>query len=288
VPIPDPGQFAGRLAAALADYLAAALGTTPAALAERQLTNRHAVPASWTRRDPTSEEVAAARQLGRRLQHARTRHREPASTPSPVPPGRLRTRQAITADAQIAAGMIATAQQWHRRTTQPPIKPTLHLGVLVDISGSMHPYATRLASAGWILANGARRSDAITTTIAFADTATLLVPPRQRPHQVLQMRAGGGTSGFCDAVKLADQLLDLRRRTSLRMLAVVSDGDLPDQTAAQKLITTLHRSGCPVLWLRPKDMPGHTYTDTTTIEVADPIHAVDEICTAAISALNQA
>ncbi len=285
VPTPDPGVFGGRLAAALTDYLAAALTTTPGALTDRQLTQRHAPPATWTRREPTSEEIAAARHLGRRLQHARTRHREPTTTPSPVPPGRLRTRQAITADAQTAAGMIPTAQRWQRRTTQPPTKPTLHLAVLVDVSGSMHAYATQLSSAAWILANGARRSDAITTTIAFNNTATLLVAPRQRPTHVHHMRARGGTTGFCDAVKLADQALDLRRRTSLRMLAVVSDGDLPNPAAAQKLITTLHQTGCPILWLRPTNMTGHTYTDTTTIEVADPAHAVDEICAAAINAL---
>jgi Mg-chelatase subunit ChlD len=288
VPTPDPGEFAGRLAAALTDYLAAVLGVTPAALIDRQLTGTHGAPASWTRRDPTSEEIAAARQLGRRLQHARTQHREHTTSPSPVPPGRLRTRQAITADAQVAAGMIPTAQQWQRRTTQPPVKPALHLAVLVDISGSMHHYATRLSSAGWILANGARRCDAVTTTIAFDDTATLLIAPRQKPARVHDMKIGGGTSGFCDAVKLADRVLDLRRRTSLRLLAVVSDGQLPNPEAAQKLITTLHRTGCPVLWLRPKDMTGRTYADTTTIQVADPTEAVDEICTAAIRALENA
>lgn len=288
VPTPDPGEFAGRLAAALLDYLAVAVGMTPSELVDRLTTGTHAAPGSWPRRDPTTEEIAAARQLGRRLQHARTQHREHTASPSPVPPGRLRTRQAITADAQIAARMIPTAQQWQRRTTQPPIKPALHLAVLVDVSGSMHSYAKRLSSAGWILANGARRCDAITTTIAFDDTASLLIAPRQKPGQVHEMKAGGGTSGFCDAVKLADRVLDLRRRNSLRLLAVVSDGWLPNPAAAQKLITTLHRSGCPVLWLRPKDMTGHTFTDTTTIEVADPAQAVDEICTAAIAALEHA
>lgn len=287
-PTPDPGEFAGRLAAALTDYLAAALGVTPGALIDLRLTRTHAAPASWTHREPTAEEIAAARQLGRRLQRARTQHREQATTPSAVPPGRLRTRQAITADAQIAAGMIPTAQQWQRRTTQLPVKPALRLAVLVDVSGSMHAYAKQLSSVGWILANGARRSDAITTTIAFASSASLLIAPRQKPGQVHEMKAGGGTSGFCDAVKLADKVLDLRRRNTLRMLAVVSDGDLSNPAAAQKLITTLHRTGCPVLWLRPKDMTGTTYADTTTIQVADPAHATDEICTAAIRALENA
>jgi len=288
VPQPDPGEFAGRLAAALVEYLAAALGVTVDQLVDKQITARYAAPATWTRRDPTDDEMAAAQHLAARLRQARTQHREAAVIPAPVPPGRLRTRQAITADAQTAAGMIPTAQRWQRRTTVPPRKPTLHLAVLVDVSFSMHPYARPLSTAGWILAHGARRNEAVTTTIAFGDTATLLVAPRQRPTQVLDMQADGGTTAFCDAVKLADKLLDLRKRHTVRMVAVVSDGDLPDRPAVQKLITTLHRAGCAVLWLRPEGITGHTFADTTTIHVADPVQAVDEICTAAVTALARA
>jgi uncharacterized protein with von Willebrand factor type A (vWA) domain len=69
------------------------------------------------------------------------------------------------------------------------------------------------------------------------------------------------------------------------MLAVVSDGDLEDIPAAQRLITTLHRAGCAVLWLRPADPDGHTFTDTTTVTVADPVEAVRRIADAAVSAL---
>jgi hypothetical protein len=43
------------------------------------------------------------------------------------------------------------------------------------------------------------------------------------------MTAGGGTT-FTDAVKLADQLLDVRHQ---RLLAVVSDGNLPDPEPAR-------------------------------------------------------
>jgi hypothetical protein len=57
----------------------------------------------------------------------------------------------------------------------------------------------------------------------------------------------GGTTKFVDAVKLADHLLGLRRTRTLRLLAVVSDADLDNPEPAQKLITTLHRAGCPVL-----------------------------------------
>jgi ATP-dependent Clp protease adapter protein ClpS len=72
------------------------------------------------------------------------------------------------------------------------------------------------------------------------------------------------------------------------MLAVISDGDMHDKPAAQRLITTLHRNGCAVLWLRPADLSGHTFTDTTTIMVADPIDAVRHLADAAISALTTA
>src|SRR5439155_4743708 len=117
---PDPGVFAGRLAAALSDFLAAALGISTAEYTARQITDRHTAPATWTHRDPTSQEHDAARRLAAQLRRARTEHPEPARAPSPLPPGRLRTRAAMTAAAQREAGAIPTAAPWHPRTQLPP------------------------------------------------------------------------------------------------------------------------------------------------------------------------
>ncbi|MEV0811205.1 VWA domain-containing protein [Micromonospora sp. NPDC050200] len=287
-PVPDAGVFTGILAQALADYLAHTAGLTPAEYRDQQIRARHSAPATWTRRDPTDAERAAARTLAARLQRARTHQPEPATRPSPVPPGRLRTRHAITAQAQIAAGAMPTATPWQRRRQVPPPKPTLHLGVIVDASFSMHPWAAPMSSAGWILAHAARSNQAVTATIAFGSDVTLLVPPRQHPTHVLELAADGGSTAFTNAVKLADQLLQLRQPGRLRMLAVVSDGDLPDINPAQRLITTLHRTGCPVLWLRPTDLDGHTFADTTTLLVADPVQAIGHIADAATTALERA
>jgi hypothetical protein len=287
-PIPDPGVFAGQLAKAITDYLAAAAGLTPAEYTARHIGARFAAPATWARRDPTPDEQQAARHLAARLRQARTHHTEPATRPTAVPPGRLRTRHAITAEAQLAAGALPTATPWQRRANLPPHKPTLHLAVLVDLSGSMWPYAAPMSSAGWILAHAAHRNHATIATIAFGDTVTLLVSPRQRPTQVLEMAAGGGTATFTGAVKLADHLLNLRHRNTLRMLAVVSDGDLDDIDPAQQLISTLHRSGCAVLWLRPADLAGHTFGDTITISVDNPVEAISHIAHAATAALEKA
>jgi Mg-chelatase subunit ChlD len=288
VPTPDPGAFPGHLAKALADYLAAAAGLTPAEYTARRIAGRHDPPATWTRRTPTPDEQRAARQLEARLRRARTHHPEPDTRPSPIPPGRLRVRHAITADAQRAAGAIPTAAPWRQRATLPPPKPALRLAVLVDTSASMHSYAAPMSSAGWILATAAHRNQATTATIAFAGTATLLVTPRQRPTHVLDVAPGGGTSAFIDAVKLADQLLDLRHRGALRIVAVVSDGDLADVDPAQRLISTLHHAGCAVLWLRPAGLPGHTFDHTTTLTVTHPVEAVEHIATAAVTALERA
>ncbi|MEV8504501.1 VWA domain-containing protein [Actinoplanes sp. NPDC051475] len=285
VPAADPGDFPGRLDQALTEFLAATVGLTPTDYRAQILTRRHSPPEHWPRAAPTPQQQAAARHLAARIQRARTRNPEPGVRGSLLPPGRLRARTALTADAQIAAGQRPTAEPWHQRTQLPPPKPTLHLAILVDLSGSMHSYATELSSAAWIFAHAAQRGQAVTTTIGFGDATTLLVAPGTKPAQVLHMQAGGGTLTFCDAVKLADQQLDLRHGRTLRLCAVVSDGLLADERAAQKLITTLHRSGCAVLWLHPAGLAAHTFADTTTITVTDPVDAVTQIADAAVTAL---
>jgi uncharacterized protein with von Willebrand factor type A (vWA) domain len=282
--------FAGALAAALGDFLATAAGVSGTAYTAHRIADRHGPPATWTLRDPTTEEQRAARTLAARLRQARTTSLEPATRPSALPPGRLRTRAAITADAQRAAGQLPTAHPWQHRASLPPPKPKLHLAVLVDVSGSMAAYAQPMSSAAWILAHAARRTDATVTTIAFGETVTLLVPPHQRPARVQQIRAHDSYERFTDAVKLADQLLNLRHRGTVRMLAVVSDGWYGSHTdAAQRLITTLAGTGCAVLWLHPHDQTcRHTYADTTPVIVTDPAEAITVIADAAVTALARA
>lgn len=287
-PAADAGEFGGRLAQALADYLAVQYGLTPSGYAALLLEHRHSPPADWTRTEPTAGQQQAARHLAARLRRARTHNPEPGSRASLIPPGRLRARAAITADAQAAAGQVPTAAPWTQRVQLPPPKQTLHLAVLVDLSGSMQPYATELSQAAWMFAHAAHNNGAVTTTIGFGNRTTVLTAPRQRPTHILNMQAWGGTITFPEAVKVADRLLDLRNGRTLRLLAVVSDGDLADIGAAQKLITTLHRAGCAVLWIRPADMDGHTFTHTTTVTVADPVDAVTQIADAAVTVLETA
>jgi Mg-chelatase subunit ChlD len=283
-PTPDPGVFAGALAAAITDYLAAAHVSSVADYRAATIASTHRAPATWTRRDPTDAERRAARHLATRLAAAHTTP-EPATRPTTTPPGRLRTRHALTAQAQSDAGSIPTATPWQRRTHQPPPRPRLHLAVLVDVSGSMTDYTGPMSSAAWILAHAAGRTHATTTTIAFGPTVTLLAPPNSRPEHVLDMTVAGGTDTFTTALKLADELLHLRRPDTTRLLCVVSDGYLTDRDAAQKLLSTMHHTGCGILWLGPAGHSAPPFADTTTLAVDDPATTIAAIANAACGAL---
>ena len=283
-PTADPGLFAGTLAAAITDYQAAAHTSSVADYRAATIATTHRAPATWTRRDPTDVERRAARHLATRLAAAHTTP-EPATQPTRTPPGRLRTRHALTAQAQIDAGSIPTATPWQRRTHQPPPRPRLHLAVLLDVSGSMTDYTGPMSSAAWILAHAAGRTHAATTSIAFGPTVTLLTPPHTRPDQVLDITVAGGTDTFTHAIKLADELLHLRRPDTTRLLCVVSDGYLTDRDAAQKLLTTLHHTGCRTLWLEPAGHSAPPFADTTVLLVDDPTTTITAIANAACAAL---
>ena len=286
-PTPDPGLFAGTLAAAITDYLAAAHASSVADYRAATIAANHRAPATWTVRDPTDAERRAARHLAARLAAARSTP-EPGTRPTTTPPGRLRTRHALTAQAQISAGSIPTATPWQRRAHQPPPRPRLHLAVLVDVSGSMADYTGPMSSAAWILAHAAHHTHATTTaTIAFGPTVTLLTPPNHRPDHVLDIAVRGGTDTFTHAIKLADELLHLRRPDTTRLLCVVSDGYLTDRDAAQKLLTTVHRTGCGILWLGPAGHSAPPFADTTVVSVDDPASAITAIADAACAALAQ-
>jgi Mg-chelatase subunit ChlD len=283
-PTPDPGIFAGVLAAAITDYLAAAHTSSVADYRAATIATTYRAPTTWTRRDPTDAERRAGRHLATRLAAAHGTP-EPDTRPTTTPPGRLRTRHALTAQAQIDAGAIPTATPWQRRTQLPPPRPRLHLAVLVDVSGSMTDYTAPMSSAAWILAHAAHHTHATTATIAFGPTVTLLTPPNSRPQHVLDIHVAGGTDTFTQAIKLADELLHLRRPDTTRLLCVVSDGYLADRDAAQKLLSTLHHTGCRTLWLEPAGHSAPPFADTTTFAVDDPSTAITAIADAACAAL---
>jgi hypothetical protein len=247
----------------------------------------HGRAASWTTRAPRPAEVQAARRLGNALSRARTREPIMIREDTAAPPGRLRTRAAMAAAAQRAAGAVPTALPWQRTTRRPAPAPNLKVAVLVDVSGSMHAFATPLASAAWILGHAAHKAGAETTTIAVGARATVVIPPGRRPAGVPKLKANAGTECFDVAAALADRLLDLRTSGAARLMVVVSDGLFYDNgfDNAQRTLDRFTAAGCSVLWLAPAGQSTHTYTGVTTVEVDEPADAIALIGKAATKAL---
>ena len=248
------------------------------------------IPITWAERDARDAERHAATRLTALLRRAR--HREPARTlqPSSTPPGRLRTRAAVTLAAQRASGAIPTAQPWQRTVRRPVPDPELTVGILIDASGSMGAFAAPMSSAAWIVAQAATRAGATTATLAYGDRITVLIPPGRRPTTVRDMHADAGTERFVEACAEADRLLHLSTPGTARLLVVVSDGHYVNPDQSQAAITRLHHTGCAVLWLAPdnKGWPSRVYDHTTTITVNDPTTCINLIGQAAIEALTRA
>jgi hypothetical protein len=106
-------------------------------------------------RPPARAEQAAARRLARLLRAAAHRERVAVTTTSATPPGRLRMRGALAADAQRAAGATPTAEPFTQTSHRHVPAPPLRVGIACDVSASMRAVAAPGASAAWILARAA-------------------------------------------------------------------------------------------------------------------------------------
>jgi len=214
--------------------------------------------ARWTTRPPTPAERAAARRLARQLRAASHRERAATQVTSAAPPGRLRVRAALAADAQRAAGLRPTAEPWARQVRRQVPSPPLRVGIAVDVSGSMRAFATPLASAAWIMAQATAwsGSDASSATVCFGERLIAVTRPGEVPTQVRQFRANDGTEVFCEALDALDGALGLSGAGAgggggARLLVVVSDGHYTAEQRAdgQARVRRLLAAGCGVLWL---------------------------------------
>jgi uncharacterized protein with von Willebrand factor type A (vWA) domain len=219
--------------------------------------------------------------LGRALDTAGVRDRTTTKTTSIVPPGRLRMRGAMAADAQRAAGVLPTAEPFTRTTRDRVPAPPLRLGIACDVSGSMGAYAAPVASAAWILARAAThtRVPATTATVIFGRTVRPVTHPGAAPGDVTEFAARDSVEALGRAVSALDGALNLASPGAARLLVVVTDAEIVDghhRAAAMKHLARLRAAGCAVLWLTP---PGPV-RDTELVR-SDTVHVLDDPATTA-------
>jgi hypothetical protein len=242
-------------------------------------------------RPPTAEERTAARVLARALTTAGVRDRAPIKTTSIVPPGRLRMRGALAADAQRAAGALPTAEPFTRTTRTPVPTPPLRLAIACDVSGTMRWAADHVASAAWILATAARHTTvpAQTATVIFGNRVRPLTRPGTHPAAVTEFHSNDNWEDIPTALDALDGALGLSTPGAARLLVIVSDGRFrpTPRRDGQKRLNRLRAAGCAVLWLTTRDTD--TPLDGATVHrLTDPTTTARTIGRAATNALRAA
>ncbi len=246
------------------------------------------------RRQPTGPERAAAVKVATMLDKAKYRERSETDVKSVLPPGRLRTRAIVQNAALKSKGVMTQTEPWKRTVRKHTDDPTLTIGVMVDISGSMGYAMEPMAVTAWVMSEAAKRTQAKCAMVYYGSDVFPTLKPGQHLSEVNVYTAPDGTEKFNRAFKALDGSLNLLQGTGARLLVVVSDGHYTheEQEHAKKWLQRCQQQGVAVLWL-PFERGGQAAyiargTDTVVLEgTLDPASAATEIGKAAASALTK-
>jgi hypothetical protein len=202
-------------------------------------------------RAPSGIERAAAVKIANMLERAKYRERDEKEVTSILPPGRLRSRAMLQEAAYKARGSMMHAQPWKRTVRKHTDDPTLNVGVMVDISGSMADAMQPMAVTAWAMSEAVRRVQGRCAMVYYGSGVFPTLKPGQHLPEVNVYTAPDGTEKFDRAFKALDGSLNLLNGTGARLLVVVSDGCyVPDETEkAKKWIQECEKHGVAVLWI---------------------------------------
>jgi hypothetical protein len=211
---------------------------------------------SWSRTPvkktstPNAVDVSRMRAIMNALSQAQYRDVTKTIHPSELPPGRLVMREAMNRDGQVASRQNVTAQPWRQTRRREVDNPPITLAVSTDISGSMSSWQREVASFTWAVSSAVKNLQGRVGAVAW-DTATYAwISPNSFSKDLTTFSCNGGSSGCPESIKSLDGLMDLSYSEGVRILAVITDGELGGSvTAIQKEITFLANQGVIVLWL---------------------------------------
>jgi hypothetical protein len=208
-----------------------------------------------TRRQPTGAERASAVTIAKALEKAKYRERSVHIRKTQMPQGKLIARNLIQNKAVESMGMRGELPTWKSKSRKHTDDPTLRLGVMVDISGSMGSAMNAMGTTAWVLSEAGRRIQAETAMIYYGSGIFPTLKRGQRLSEVTIYTAPDGTEKFGEAFEALDGELGLTFGDGVRILVIVSDGNYtPSQTErAKKLLAECRQSGVAVLWITPKN-----------------------------------
>ena len=246
-------------------------------------------------RVPTSRERAAAVKIAQMLEKAKYRERDEIEISSILPPGRLRTRAIVQNAAYAAQGKMDRAEAWRRTVRRHTEDPTLTIGVMVDISGSMSSAMQPMAVTAWAISEASRRVQGRCAMVYYGNSVFPTLKPGQHLTNVNVFTASDGTEQFDKGFKALNGSLNLLNGSGARLLVIVSDaGYTQDQRSyARKWIKACDAAGVAVLWLGYTNTHGYIKEVTegtnavTILGVKQPADAAIEIGMAAARALEK-
>ena len=248
-------------------------------------------------RKPEAHERAAAVKIAQMLEKAKYRERDEHEIQSILPPGRLRTRAIVQNAAYKAQGSMQVANPWRRTVRKHTDDPTLSIGVMVDISGSMGSAMNPMAVTAWAMSEAARRVQARAAMVYFGQDVFPTLKPGQHLDQINVYTAPDSTEKFDKAFKALDGSLNLLYGNGARLLVVVSDAryTFVEAERARHWLKECDDKGVAVLWLPFCRSPYlHDAMEltrgTNTVllsDVMDPADAAIRIGTAAANALTK-
>jgi hypothetical protein len=204
----------------------------------------------FSTRTPTSEERAAAVRLAQILSRVEYTDKQRTVRESYVPPGRVNMKTVIANRGARAAGQRTVGLPEWRETRRAAVpSPTLRVGAIVDVSGSMSPAMKPMAVTNYVLSTALEIIHAKSATV-YMGAVGYLAKPKKGTVETWDARANA--HNFADATARLDAALDLTLNESGARLAVVAgDGNYGTQEwrAALYWIRTLRKQGVTILWL---------------------------------------
>jgi Mg-chelatase subunit ChlD len=189
------------------------------------------------------------------LEKAKYRERSVHIRKTHEPLGKLNIRNAVQNSAMKSKGLRGELPSWKSKSRKHTDDPTLKIGVMVDISGSMGSAMDAMATTAWVLSEAGRRIQAQTAMVYYGNDVFATLKVGQRLEEVSVWSAPDGTEVFGKGFSALNGTLGLTYSDGVRMLVVVSDGNYtPNETEkAKDIIRECEENGVAVLFITPKN-----------------------------------
>jgi len=203
------------------------------------------------RRKPTTEERISAVKISKMLEQAKYRDRDEVEISSEIPYGKLRTRTLVQANALKSKGVHTKVEPWRRTVRKHTDDPTLNVGVMVDISGSMSSAMQPMATTAWVMSEAVKRVQGRCSMVYFGNDVFPTLKAGESLSEVTVYSALDGTERFDKAFKALDGSLNLLSGQGARLLVVVSDGHYTENEKkhVKNWLRACAKANVGVLWI---------------------------------------